>query len=273
MWALASCGGGGEAVRGVEAVGLRYTGSLTAQSLRVTGDALTANGIKVYANGGACSLDNSSSQTLRVATCLMVVPSSLSLPVRVTDRNDITLYSTTLTVPTPQVRIDTTLGRFVLELDPTRAPISVANYLSYVNRSPSFYVGTIFHRVDTTTNFVVQTGGFTAGLTPKTGQSDPITLESNVGLPNLLYTVGMARRGPDPGFPETDETKNSATSQFYVNLRNNTGFDYVSPQQPGYAVFGRVLSGTDVIDLIAAQPTTNNVPQSDITITAATQIQ
>lgn len=265
LWALVACGGGSEAVRSVQAPGLRYTGGLTFLSLRVTGDALTANGIKVYANGGACSLDNSTSQTLRVATCIMVVPSSLRLPVRVTDRNDITLYSTTLTVPTPQVRFDTTLGSFVLELDPTRAPITVANFLSYVNQSPSFYVDTIFHRV--IAGFVAQAGGFTSGMAQKANSKSAITLETHPDLTNDRGTVAMARTN-DP---------NSATSQFYVNLVNNTSLN-PSGSSPGYAVFGKVIEGMAVIDQIGQTSTTTingspDVPQSDITITAATQIQ
>ncbi len=97
----------------------------------------------------------------------------------------------------------------------------------------------------------------------------------------------MARSGPLPGNPETDKTKNSATSEFYVNLRDNPGFDYVSAAQPGYAVFGTVISGTDTIDKIASQPTHpvttygtgnvvntfTNVPVTDITITSASQTQ
>ena len=116
-------------------------------------------------------------------------------------------------------------------------------------------------------NALIITDGFleSSGMVAKTGLAAPIDLESNNGLRNLRYSVGMAR----------STAVKSATSQFYVNLRDNTGFDYVSESAPGYAVFGRIVSGTDVIDLIASKPTKQGttVPVTDITITSATQTQ
>lgn len=179
--------------------------------------------------------------------------------------NSSVVQTASLQIPEPQVTVKTSLGDFVMELNPTAAPKSVTNFLSYVNKSPSFYNGTIFHRVEPTGNYVVQAGGYTSGMVAKTGLAAPIDLESNNGLRNLRYSVGMAR----------STAVKSATSQFYVNLRDNTGFDYVSESAPGYAVFGRIVSGTDVIDLIASKPTKQGttVPVTDITITSATQTQ
>lgn len=178
------------------------------------------------------------------------------------------VQTASIQIPEPQITVKTTLGDFVMELNPTVAPITVKNFLSYVNKSPSFYNGTIFHRVEPTGNYVVQGGGFTTGMAKKSGLSDPIALESNNGLRNLRYSVGMARTSD----------LNSATSQFYVNLRDNTSFDFVNSTNPGYAVFGRVISGFDVIDTIAGKPTTtvngySNVPVSDITVSSAIQTQ
>ena len=264
---LVACGGGADPVTGVSASGLKYTGtgSLTAVSLQFSGNALD-NSIKVYANGAACSVLPTSSAGSRSALCFVSIPSSLQLPIRVTSAADYTVYSTTLQVPAPQVRFQTSMGDFVLELNPTAAPITVNNFLAYVNQSPSFYAGTLFHRV--ISGFVVQGGGFLPGMNAKTGLRAPITLESNNGLSNERGTVAMARSS-DP---------NSATSQFYVNLVNNPALNYSSSTSPGYAVFGRVVSGMEVIDQIGIMPTItvggySDVPETDIAITAATQIQ
>jgi cyclophilin family peptidyl-prolyl cis-trans isomerase len=156
----------------------------------------------------------------------------------------------------------TSLGNVILELHPTYAPLSVDNFLKYVNSD--FYTGTIFHRV--IPNFVVQAGGFTSGLAPMKPSFGPITLESNNGLKNLKGTLAMARTS-DP---------NSATSQFYVNLVDNTSLDFVSSANPGYAVFGKVLQGMDVVDAIAAEPTgvvggMSDVPLADISLSLALQ--
>jgi peptidyl-prolyl cis-trans isomerase A (cyclophilin A) len=167
-------------------------------------------------------------------------------------------------VPLPRVLLATSLGNVELELNPLAAPITVNNFLGYVNSG--FYRNTLFHRA--IAGFVVQGGGYTKGLVKKDGQKTAIVLESNVGLQNTRGTVAMAR---------TSEL-NSATSEFYVNLSDNASLDYLSPSLPGYAVFGKVLSGMDVIDSIAALPTANvgineNVPTTDVTINFALQTQ
>ncbi len=162
---------------------------------------------------------------------------------------------------TPNFKIATTLGEIVVELDRTKAPISTNNFQQYVQ--DKFYDGTLFHRV--IPDFVIQGGGFEPGLVQKQTR-DPITNESNNGLSNLLGTIAMART-TDP---------NSATSQFYINLKDNTQLDYQDGQE-GYAVFGHVVSGMDVANAIANVPTQStqgfdNVPVTDVVITSITRV-
>jgi cyclophilin family peptidyl-prolyl cis-trans isomerase len=161
------------------------------------------------------------------------------------------------------VGILTSLGSIVMELDPAAAPITVNNFLSYANSG--FYNNALFHRV--ISGFVVQGGGYTAGLVKKDGPKDPIVLESNNGLTNLRGTVAMARTN-DP---------NSATSEFFINHVDN-GFLNYSSTNPGYAVFGRVVQGMEVVDVIATKPTglfksLDDVPLEDIRIIEASQIR
>ena len=156
----------------------------------------------------------------------------------------------------PKVEFVTTMGKFVVQLEPARAPKTVANFLDYVKSG--FYKGTIFHRV--IPGFMVQGGGFTANMQQKPTRP-PIPLESQNGLRNLRGTIAMARTA-DP---------NSATAQFFVNVVDNPSLDYPKPDGYGYAVFGKVISGMDVIDKIVAVPTQNegmfqNVPVKPIVI-------
>ena len=137
---------------------------------------------------------------------------------------------------TLEARFETSAGDFVVELDETNAPITVANFVQYAN--DGFYEGTIFHRV--LDNFIIQGGAYTEDLEAKQ-PGDPIRNESSNGLSNLRGTIGMAR-GSDP---------DSATSQFYINVTDNTELD-AEAGQAGYAVFGEVTSGMDVVDAIAA---------------------
>ncbi|MFM7002202.1 MAG: peptidylprolyl isomerase [Limnohabitans sp.] len=208
-------------------------------------------------------LDAVSTATTRTARCTVTGTGDLKFSVTNTSGGT-TFYTQTVSVPEPQVTLVTSLGTVVMELNPTAAPITVKNFLSYVNQSPSFYNGTIFHRIEPTGNYVIQGGGYTSGPTLKTAPNPAITLETSAtSLKNLKYSIGMARTS----------VFNSATSQFFVNLRDNTGFDYVNANSPGYAVFGKVTSGTAVVDTIAQQPTQGSVPVTDITITSATQTQ
>lgn len=171
---------------------------------------------------------------------------------------------------THHVTITTTLGTINIGVDATHAPLSTANFLAYVKSGA--YVNTVFHRV--VPGFVVQGGGFTdaGGTASPIATSAPIALESRNGLSNVAGTIGLARIS-DP---------NSATSQFYINLVNNSAsLDYPSSDKAGYAVFGTVMdtASMGVINAIAARPTTTHPsnqypdwPVTDVTITAVTQV-
>ena len=152
-------------------------------------------------------------------------------------------------------------GVITLELDPGKAPKTVANFLSYVNKG--HYNNTIFHRV--IPGFMVQGGGMEPGMKEKKGDK-PIDSEANNGLKNLNYTVAMARTG-DP---------HSATAQFFINVADNGFLNHtaVSAQGWGYAVFGKVVAGTDVVDKIKTVKTSRNgyhddVPLEDVIIEKA----
>ena len=156
------------------------------------------------------------------------------------------------------VRFETTLGTFTVELFPKEAPETVENFLRYVDEN--FYDGTIFHRV--VPGFVIQGGGLLGDLKQKSTHA-PIQNEGNNGLKNARGTLSMARTN-DP---------NSATSQFFVNLKDNE-FLNARPGQAGYAVFARVIEGLDVIDKIAASRTGrrkgyDDVPVEDVVIISA----
>ena len=157
----------------------------------------------------------------------------------------------------PQVELHiANYGVITLELDQEKAPNTVANFLSYVNKG--HYNNTIFHRI--IPGFMVQGGGMEPGMKEKKGDS-PINNEANNGLKNLNYTVAMARTG-DP---------HSATAQFFINVADNTFLNHtaISQQGWGYAVFGKVVSGKEVVDQIKAVKTSTkgyheNVPVVDV---------
>jgi cyclophilin family peptidyl-prolyl cis-trans isomerase len=155
------------------------------------------------------------------------------------------------------VVISTSLGDVTVELFNERAPVSVANFLSYATEG--FYTGTIFHRV--VSGFAVQGGGFTATMVEKMTRP-PIQNEATNGLRNLRGTVAMART----------QSLRSATSQFYINVSNNADLDHqgFSPKDFGYAVFGRVLSGMDVVDRIARVPTRASAGMEDVPVDPVT---
>lgn len=144
----------------------------------------------------------------------------------------------------PRVRVETTLGDFVVELNRRRAPLTVEAFLSHVNEG--HYEDTIFHRV--VPGFIVQAGGYTADLEEKPVDQNVFN-ESGNGLSNLRGTVGLAR---------TSEP-HSGTSQFYVNLADNLDLN-PRPTRWGYAVFGEVVEGMEVVDAIGDQPTSSGGP-------------
>lgn len=159
----------------------------------------------------------------------------------------------------PQVAIKTNMGEIVLELDQEKAPKSSANFLAYVKSG--FYKGTIFHRV--IDGFMIQAGGYDAKLQPKRTRN-AIPIESKNGLSNVAYSVAMAR-GDNP---------NSATSQWFINVVDNPGLDFPGSDGHGYAVFGKVVKGQEVVDkikgvLVDDKPGFQNVPVIPVVIESA----
>jgi peptidyl-prolyl cis-trans isomerase A (cyclophilin A) len=160
-----------------------------------------------------------------------------------------------------KVKLSTSVGDIVVELDAAKAPKTVENFVAYVKAG--HYAGTVFHRVIPT--FMIQGGGMTADLKEKTTRA-PIPLESRNGLSNVRGSVAMARTN-DP---------NSATAQFFINVKDNLMLDAAhSRDGNGYAVFGKVVSGMEVVDKIRDMPTASrgmydDVPVTPITINKAT---
>jgi cyclophilin family peptidyl-prolyl cis-trans isomerase len=159
-----------------------------------------------------------------------------------------------------KVKLTTSMGAITLELNKEKAPLSTENFLKYVESG--HYNGTIFHRV--IGNFMIQGGGFDKNLTQKPTNS-PIKNEAANGLKNDNYTIAMARTG----------VVDSATAQFFINVSNNDFLNHAGPANFGYAVFGKVVEGMDVVDRIKAVKTgpkgmfSTDVPQEPVTIEKA----
>jgi len=162
----------------------------------------------------------------------------------------------------PRVKLSTSAGDIVVELAPAKAPKTVANFLQYVK--DKHYDGTVFHRV--IDGFMIQGGGYSAALKEKSTRA-PVALEADNGLKNDKYTIAMARTS----------NPNSATSQFFINVKDNAMLNAPSPDGYGYTVFGKVVAGADVVDKIRSVPTGNqggmqNVPIQPVTIQSATVV-
>lgn len=259
---LSACGGGTgfpPTITGVKPQSLMYGKTAT---IYLGGKDLRSS-LVVDTQGGCINTSfasNSTTDTL-VLNCTVKVAGDMPLIVK-TDTGTV-VYNGTLTIPKPQVGIVTSMGNIVVELDPTAAPITVNNFLSYANSG--YYRNTLFHRV--MSEFVIQGGGFTTGMVKKDGQGAPIVSESKNGLSNVRGSIAMARM----------DDKDSATSEFFINHVDNLFLDY-SATSAGYTVFGKVVQGMDVVDTIAGKATGNfngyaNVPLEDITITAALQLK
>lgn len=151
------------------------------------------------------------------------------------------------------VTLQTTKGDIVLELDAEKAPKTTKNFLQYVK--DGFYNGTIFHRV--IPGFMIQGGGFTTDMVQKPTR-EPIDNEADNGLKNDVYTIAMART----------QAPHSATAQFFINVANNSFLNHSAPtmQGWGYAVFGKVVKGQNVVDAIAGVPTTSHYPHQDVPV-------
>ena len=158
-----------------------------------------------------------------------------------------------------KVKLTTSMGPIVIELNKEKAPISTENFIKYVESG--HYNGTVFHRV--IDGFMIQGGGMSKDMRQKP-TNPPIKNESTNGLKNQNYTVAMARtNAPD-----------SATSQFFINVKDNDFLDFRSDSNPGYAVFGKVVEGKEVVDKIKKVPTGNsmgheNVPTTPVVIEKA----
>ncbi|MDX3894232.1 MAG: peptidylprolyl isomerase [Pusillimonas sp.] len=166
---------------------------------------------------------------------------------------------------TPRVKLQTSMGDMVIQLDADKAPKTVDNFLTYVKEG--FYDGTVFHRV--INNFMIQGGGFEPGMKQKSAH-EAVENEANNGLKNDRYTLAMARTS-DP---------HSATAQFFINVSDNDFLNFTSPTPNGwgYAVFGKVVEGTEVVDQIKGVKTGTkgfhqDVPTQDVIIEKATVVE
>jgi peptidyl-prolyl cis-trans isomerase B (cyclophilin B) len=191
---------------------------------------------------------------------LVSLSAQAASPSNSTQKQGVTSMSTA-----PRVKMSTNQGDFIISLNAEKAPKTVANFLAYVK--DGFFDGTIFHRV--IDGFMIQGGGFEPGLKQKPTKA-PVENEANNGLKNNKYTLAMARTS-DP---------HSATAQFFINVANNDFLNHTAPtaQGWGYAVFGEVVEGQDVIDKMKGVPTANsgfhqNVPTNDVVITKAVVLE
>lgn len=278
---LAACGGGGgdpgsavtnltvTSTNGVVGYGRNIT-------LAVSGSGLNSD-VNAAVEPGCFSMTRGTTTEGSMSfTCRLAAYGDLRVRVRTAEGKE--LATLRLDVPAPQVQFTakqgTVDGNFVVELDPRKAPKTVDNFLQYVNTSNCWYRDRLFHRV--IKDFVVQAGGFIAGLQPATGIGPPIVLESQNGLKNLRGTIAMARA----------DAPNSASSQFFINVKDNPSLDYAGDASPGYAVFGTVVSGMDKVDLLSQVPTMTkkatingreetfeNAPIDNVVISACGQIR
>lgn len=236
----------------------------------IAGSAVEQTGAKVSV-GPQCTnaqLLQTIGKQVRNVSCTLTGTGNFTITVK--DSGGTELASRSFTIPEPRVQLQTSEGTLVVQLNPTAAPITVANFMQYVNAG--FYTNTLFHRV--IPGFMAQGGGYTSsststvGMSYKTPTASGIKLESNNGLSNLRGTIAMARTS----------VADSATSQFFINLVDNAFLNYASSTSPGYAVFGTVVDGMTVVDKIAAIPTktvsgTADIPTTPVVILNATQIQ
>lgn len=267
LW-LVACGGGagsGTYVTRIEVDRVSY-GQLS--QFKITGAGLDKDiTINTQKCTGLAALPGGTA-TEQTISCTPTAAGSQVLRFEVTTKEGTLLDAVQLNVQEPQVTLTTNLGNIVVELNPTLAPLSVNNYLQYVK--DGFYNNTLVHRV--MAGFVVQGGLLTPVVAPavlpkvQTGLRDPIALESNKGLNNVRGTLGMARA----------TAPNTATAQYYFNLVDNPGLDYQTEAQPGYAVFGKIVTGLQVMDAMGNTPVTTqynlpNFPVTDIVVLTAAQ--
>lgn len=274
---LSACGGGGDFdnggifVNSMNATTVSYGRSM---SVAVVGTGLD-KGVRVTVDAGCGEVTEAAGGDAFTRRFTCRVNALGPLTIRAYNTGSLELARLQVNVPEPEVTmilqgLDATPSTFSVKLDPVQAPVTVNNFLDYVNAG--FYRQTIFHRV--VKDFVVQGGGYTPGATAtaspviKAATSPAIRLESRTALRNVKGTIAMARTN-DP---------NSATSQFYVNTVDNPSLDFKSEADPGYAVFGTVISGLDVIERMNAVPVRIDVatglthlPRTNIVVLSAVQ--
>ena len=209
------------------------------------------------------ALVSGGSSTSKSVTCNVgaVGTGAISFEAKMADGT--VLKSASFDVPNPQIKMVTNLGTLTLELNPTAAPLTSTNFLQYVN--DKFYDSTIIHRIVTSGIFVAQGGWLTPAPAVQPGQRAAIALEVGKGLSNVKGTIAMAR----------SSDLNSATSQFFFNLADNTALDTANG---GYAVFGKVISGSSVLDALVSTPTTtqyglSDFPNQSVIVQSVTQTQ
>ena len=239
---LASCGGGGggggSAVTTLSASGMAYTRSMT---VTVNGSGLADPDLFMTVEGAPCINVTRAANPTDFQTsfsCTVQGVGAISPRIRKANGDELARLSTT--VPLPQVsmavRQGARSGIMVVEIDPDVAPVTALNFMTYVNAG--YYRDTLFHRV--LSGQIAQGGGYTTGPVIKVPTAGPIVLESNNGQKNLRGTLAMART----------DVPDSAQAQFYFNIIDNPEFDRVSDARPGYAVFGKIITGLEVLDEI-----------------------
>lgn len=265
---LTACGGGTDG--GASVTTLSANGAAYARTMTVTanGSGLSDPDLQMTVEGASCvniarSTGATDSQTQFTCTVQGVGPISP----RIRRANGDELGRVAANVPLPQVsmqvRQGTVSGVMVVEIDPQAAPVTALNFMTYVNSG--FYRDTLFHRV--LPGQIGQGGGYTTGPVFKPPTAGAIVLESANGLKNLRGTIAMART----------DARDSAQAQFYFNIKDNPEFDKVSDAQPGYAVFGKVVAGLNVLDEIGKVQTRDfsaalqSLPVVDVVLTSVLQ--
>ena len=258
---LVSCGGGAggslPVVTDIQVDQLKYGQTST---FRLLGQNLTEDFQVSVSNCAGLTVLKGGSDTEQNVSC---TPNVVGLgQITPTSMEGVIMVAKTFEIPNPQIKMSTNFGDMTVELNALAAPLTVNNYLKYVNAN--FYTNTIFHRL--IPQFVAQGGWLSLGVTEQVGAGAPIALESNNGLKNTWGSIGMARTS----------APNSATTQFYFNLTDNPKLDYQSETAPGYAVFGRIIEGLGVLDVMAQISTSTlygleNFPTSNVVIKSVVQ--
>jgi len=259
---LSGCGGSSSApfVSDIQASQLAY--GRTAQ-FTLTGSSLDKDLNVSTKNCKGLALVSGGSETSKAVSCTVGAVGAGAVTFEAKLADGTLIKSVSFDVPNPQVSMVTNLGTVLIELNPTAAPLTSNNFLQYVN--DKFYDNTIIHRIVTSGIFIAQGGWLTPTPSAQAGQRPSIALEVGKGLSNLQGTIAMARTSD----------LNSASSQFFFNLSDNTGLDTANG---GYAVFGKVISGRPVLDALAKVPTStqyglSDFPSQSVIVQSVTQTQ